>query len=153
MLTRQIQSQLARVQNSAPGAVMELPPGAPIVRLRFRDGQGYWIAGYEIFDPERGHSITGKSGGFIPLKPRTKPRHGQRMVIRSGQKGVPIAIPATHLAPISHGRIYYSFAEVFGQGGDLGRGGTVLKGIQVDNEYEDLGFGLDQNCEPEVEES
>jgi hypothetical protein len=81
-----------------------------------RDGQSFWVEGYEIFDRERLHSVCGKKGGFVPLTVKKKAAGGQLLIIRAGQQGRPIreSIDDIVLADGWKGD-RYSFDQVFGR--------------------------------------
>lgn len=64
-----------------------------------RNGQSFWVKGWEIFDPNALHSITGSKGGFTSLTPKRPARFGQVHLIASGQDGRPFCVEVENVRP------------------------------------------------------
>jgi hypothetical protein len=112
-----------------------LVPGMPIARRLPRDGRHYWIGGYEVFDPEYLHSITGS--GLVPLKVKRR-FTGEVAVVRAGQEGKPVWVKTSEVRPISPGLNCLDFSQVFGRSTGAA---TELSGIEIE-EVDDLSLGL-----------
>ena len=129
-------------------------PGEPVAILLFKDGIGYKIVGFEIFNEEKSQCLAAgkKDGGFasIKLKPNMKAKPGELLVIRKGQTGKPIRCKENRVFKLAsvpkHER--KTFAEVFG----YAEGITVVAGVVVESEQEDLNFGLSPVVEEIIEE-
>jgi hypothetical protein len=124
-------------------------PGEAVVVLLSWDGKTYPVGGYEVFNDEKEHSL---SGGFMPIKLAYSkmPRHGELLVVRKGQKGRPVRRKESEVLKLSNvpKDTIYSFEEVFGCGKDV----TTVVGACVKSEQDDLNFGIAPAVEEIIEE-
>lgn len=127
-------------------------PGEPVAVLHFKDGVGYKIVGFEIFDEEKSRCLTAGKLGFAPVKMPSskKPKGDELLIVHKGQKGRPIRYKENQVLKLAsvpkHER--KTFAEVFG----YAEGITVIAGAYVESEQEDLNFGLSPVVEEIIEE-
>lgn len=127
----------------------DLLPRVPIAVRYRRDGQDFWIEGFEIFDPLMPHCFTKGGGGrFAPLKAKKRPSPDEVLIIRAGQRGRPRPAKLTDIVPIEEGRRYHSFAEVFG----VAQTGGLTLDVERDV-VEDLRMGEDAFRAESEEES
>lgn len=124
-------------------------PGEAVAVLMNCDGKSYLVGGYEIFDDEKEHCLV---KGFMPitLSSTKKPRHGELLIVKKGQKGRPVRrkeCEVFKLSDIPKDKVY-SFEEVFGCAGGI----TVVTGSYVQSEQEDLNFGIAPVVEEIIEE-
>lgn len=124
-------------------------PGEAVILLMNRDGKTYFVGGYEVFNPEKEHSLC---KGYMPITlPSTKkPRYRELLVVKKGQKGRPVRRKESEVLKLSNapkGKIC-SFEEVFG----YVEGVTVMAGSHVQSEQEDLNLGIAPVVEEIIEE-
>lgn len=125
------------------GEDIELPqysskwkPGEPVAVLL----NGEKIVGYEIFDPYKCHSTTGKRG-YAELKPKKEPKYGQVLVIRKGQSGRTVVYDECDVFKLADvpKKERKTFDEVFGKPPSIA---VKLKDVVNQSEVEDLNMGL-----------
>lgn len=124
-------------------------PGESVAVLMNCDGKTYLVGGYEIFNDEKEHCLV---KGFMPivLSSTKKPRHGELLIVKKGQKGRPIRYPESKVLKLSAipKHELKTFEEVFGYAGGI----TVVAGSYVQSEQEDLNFGIAPVVEEIIEE-
>lgn len=130
---------MSKLTKAAPAALV---PGSPsavraeVAILYRKDGESYWVRGYELFDPGFCHSTN---GGRMPLKVKTaRTRPGCAWVMMRGQEGKPIQYEASRLAPVQPGKHYFTFQEVFGSSSGTG---VVVINAEIES-ADDLSMGL-----------
>lgn len=129
-------------------------PGEPVAVLLFKDGVGYKIVGFEIFDEEKPRCLAAgkKYGGFAPIKlpPSKKPKGDELLIVRKGQTGRPIRYKENQVFKLASvpKRERKTFGEVFG----YADGVTIVAGSYIESEQEDLNFGLSPLAEEIIEE-
>lgn len=122
----------------ATSAIVKTTSRPEVALLYQKDGESYWVSGYELFDPEHLHSTN---GGRQPLKlkgGRTRPGHIWLMM--RGQVGKPVQYAESRVALVQPGKHYFTFQEVFGSG--AGAGVTVINAEIEHDQGDDLAMGL-----------
>lgn len=118
-------------------AITQKRSAVEVALLCHKDGDAYWIRGYEVFDPEYTHST---SGGKQALKVKTKMSQLRQVpLMRRGQQGKPVFYDQNRVVEVLPDKHYFTFAEVFGTGG---RTGGVIIDAAIDAEVDDLSLGL-----------
>jgi len=126
---------LTRAKKSAITPSAPALTRAELALLYRKDGQDYWVRGYELFDPDVLHSTY---RGRQPLK--TKPlRPGCVFLMRRGQVGKPVQYEQSRIAIVQPGKHYFSFQEVFGS--VRASSVTILDAV-IESDDDDLSFGL-----------
>lgn len=127
-------------------------PGEPVAVLLFKDGIGYKVVGFEIFDEEKPRCLIAGKLGFAPVKLSSskKAKGDELLIVHKGQTGRPIRYKENQIFKLAsvpkHER--KTFAEVFGYAEEI----TVVAGAVVESEQEDLNFGLAPVVEEIIEE-
>jgi hypothetical protein len=88
----------------------DLPPGTPIAIRLFNNQVGYWVRGYEIFDP---NLRVSNRDGLTPLTPKAVARGHQCFIVRSGRPARPLAEDRINIRLITPDLKTVEFSEVF----------------------------------------
>ena len=104
-----------------------------------KDGIGYWINGYSVFDPSK-EIDTAKGLTVRTLKKCVASKLEDHIPVVSGDgTGRAIAIHKDRIR-LHKKEDSYSFEDVFGS---ITTGGIVLKDVRFDDEKDDLTLGID----------
>ena len=126
---------------AATSAIVKTDPRPEIAILYQKDGESYWVKGYEFFDPEFLHSTNGGRQALKVKTTRTRP--GSTWVMMRGQQGKPVQYDQARLTIVQPGKHYFTFQEVFGSGSGTG---VVVLNAEIESEEDDeLTMGMTVN--------
>jgi hypothetical protein len=139
-------AKLATQPKPATSALVKMPTRPEVALLYHKDGESYWVKGYEVFDPEVAHSTN---GGRQPLKIKAgRTRPGCVWLIMRGQRGKPVQYDQSRVVLVQPGKHYFTFQEVFGSAAGTS---VVVVNATIDREDDDdLAMGLTVNLTEEA---
>jgi hypothetical protein len=118
---------------------LKYPPGQPILVKFMKGTEAFWCSGYEVFDPNRLHSVTGSKGGYTSLTPK-RSRSGDRIwILRANQTGRIISEKLSNIRlPKEHDGPTWKFGDVFPQFASTSKTTPDFTGFVFDAPDEDL---------------
>lgn len=126
---------MATLAKKSTAEIVKTTPNQEVALLMRKDGESYWVRGFEFFDPNFEHSTrAGRQG----LKTK-KTRSGCVWLIIQGQIGKPSQFEESRISIVHPDKHYFTFQEVFG--GTDGTGGVVINAA-IDRDEDDLTMGL-----------
>jgi len=120
---------------SSTAEIIKVKPNQEVALLYCKEGESYWVRGYEFFDPSLEHSTRAGSQG-LKIK---KTRLGCVWLIMQGQQGKPVQYDESRIAIVRSGKHYFTFQEVFGSTDGTG---SVVINAEIDRDDDDLTMGL-----------